>query len=102
MELIYSSLDDFEQVTAVEIGLDGFNSDTFNPSFDDRSDDKGPEPEALVVGKCTIGHKPRVRRSLLSHSKSSGNDKKSKNERYLTCYVSFELIEHFVVVQFYC
>ena len=57
IELVYSSLDMFENVTAEILGTDGFNSDYFNPSFDDRSDAKGPEPESLVVGKCMSGIK---------------------------------------------
>ncbi|HEX3019990.1 MAG TPA: choice-of-anchor I family protein [Chitinispirillaceae bacterium] len=48
--LIYDSRDDFEKITAGKYP-DFFNSDNeSNLSFDSRSDDKGPEPEALVLG----------------------------------------------------
>jgi DNA-binding beta-propeller fold protein YncE len=55
--LVWDSGDDFEQITAV-LGLtdqDGnpvFNSSNdANDSFDTRSDNKGPEPEALTIGE---------------------------------------------------
>jgi len=49
--LVYDSGDDFEQITA-ERFPQNFNSDNDeNDSFDSRSDDKGPEPEAVTVGK---------------------------------------------------
>merc|ERR1719229_1624163 len=54
MKLVYLSLDEFEQETAATLGTEGFNANYFNPSFDQRSDDKGPEPEGIVVGKCTV------------------------------------------------
>jgi hypothetical protein len=54
--LIYDSADDFERITA-ELIPDYFNSNNDdNDSFDSRSDDKGPEPEGITVGKiedCT-------------------------------------------------
>ena len=49
-ELVFDSGDDFEQITASILGEDGFNSTDDENGFDDRSDDKGPEPEALTVG----------------------------------------------------
>ncbi len=50
-KLIYDSGDDFERITA-QIDPDNFNSNNDdNDSFDARSDDKGPEPEGVVVGK---------------------------------------------------
>ncbi|MGI9277822.1 MAG: choice-of-anchor I family protein [Endozoicomonas sp.] len=49
-ELVFDSGDDFEQITANILGEDGFNSTDDENDFDDRSDDKGPEPEALAVG----------------------------------------------------
>lgn len=54
-DLVFDSGDDFEQVTA-RLLPDDFNStNDENGSFDDRSDDKGPEPEALTLG--AIGDK---------------------------------------------
>lgn len=48
---VFDSGDDFEQITAAALP-DNFNStDNENGSFDDRSDDKGPEPEGIVVGR---------------------------------------------------
>jgi hypothetical protein len=49
--LVSDSGSDFERITAAELPND-FNSDNAeNDSFDNRSDDKGPEPEALAVGQ---------------------------------------------------
>ncbi len=49
--LIYDSGDEFEQITALELP-DNFNStNDENGSFKDRSDDKGPEPEAIEIAK---------------------------------------------------
>jgi hypothetical protein len=48
---VYDSGDDLEQIT-LAANPDNFNStDDENDSFDDRSDDKGPEPEGVVVGR---------------------------------------------------
>ncbi|MDX2140326.1 MAG: choice-of-anchor I family protein [Chloroflexota bacterium] len=48
--LIYDSGDDFEQVTS-ELLPEEFNAtNDENGSFDDRSDNKGPEPEEVAVG----------------------------------------------------
>ena len=48
--LLYDSGDDFEQITA-RLLPDGFNStNDENDSFDNRSDDKGPEPEGITTG----------------------------------------------------
>lgn len=48
--MIFDSGDDFERITA-QFFPDFFNSDHAENAFDNRSDNKGPEPENLVVGK---------------------------------------------------
>lgn len=48
--LVYDSGDDFETITAAQIPSN-FNSDNDENSFDSRSDDKGPEPEAIACGQ---------------------------------------------------
>jgi hypothetical protein len=48
--LIFDSADDFEQIIAAE-NPDYFNSNHESSAFDDRSDDKGPEPEGVTLGK---------------------------------------------------
>lgn len=49
--LVYDSGDDFETITA-SVDPDGFNGDDGSyDEFDERSDDKGPEPEGVVVGE---------------------------------------------------
>ncbi|MDG5501083.1 choice-of-anchor I family protein [Marinobacter sp. BGYM27] len=48
---VFDSGSDFERITAEKIP-DNFNStNDENDSFDSRSDDKGPEPEGLVLGQ---------------------------------------------------
>ncbi|MFM9984889.1 MAG: choice-of-anchor I family protein [Flavobacteriales bacterium] len=50
-ELVWDSGDDFEQKIA-ELFPDYFSSNNDdNTSFDSRSDDKGPEPEGITIGK---------------------------------------------------
>ncbi len=49
-ELVFDSTNDFERITA-ELIPDAFNSQGANESFDNRSDDKGPEPEAVAIGE---------------------------------------------------
>ena len=49
-ELVWDSGDDFEQITARTLP-GNFNASNSNDDFDNRSDDKGPEPENVVVGK---------------------------------------------------
>ena len=50
-ELVFDSGDQFEQITASLIPDDFNSTNDENDSFDNRSDDKGPEPEGVVVGK---------------------------------------------------
>jgi len=53
--LVYDSGDMLERVTAATVP-GGFNSDhEANQSFDTRSDNKGPEPEAIAVGTSPDG-----------------------------------------------
>jgi LVIVD repeat len=47
--LVYDSGDTLERLTAVELPAN-FNSNNTANNFDNRSDDKGPEPEAATVG----------------------------------------------------
>ncbi|KYC35649.1 alkaline phosphatase [Scytonema hofmannii PCC 7110] len=49
-KLVYDSGDEFERITA-QLFPEEFNSNnTSNDTFDNRSDDKGPEPEGVVTG----------------------------------------------------
>lgn len=49
--LVYDSGDDFEQLTA-SLFPDAFNADNAeNDTLDNRSDNKGPEPEGVTVGQ---------------------------------------------------
>ncbi|MDN7244607.1 choice-of-anchor I family protein [Planococcus shenhongbingii] len=50
MELAYDSGDDFEQITA-KVYPDYFNSTNDEDKLDNRSDDKGPEPESVITGE---------------------------------------------------
>ena len=52
--LVYDSGDILEQVTADRYPLN-FNADNTANDFDTRSDNKGPEPEALAVGTLPDG-----------------------------------------------
>jgi len=47
---VFDSGSDFERITAQRLGEKGFNVSNDSNDFDDRSDDKGPEPEALALG----------------------------------------------------
>jgi hypothetical protein len=48
-QLIFDSGDEMEQITAA-LSAASFNSDGTAASFDTRSDNKGPEPEGIVIG----------------------------------------------------
>jgi len=52
--LVFDSGSDFERITAQRYGAN-FNNDNAENAAEDRSDNKGPEPEALTVGKIN-GH----------------------------------------------
>lgn len=52
---VYDSGNQFELITALRYGEDGFNANNDENGFDSRSDDKGPEPEGVVVG--TVGNR---------------------------------------------
>lgn len=51
-EKVFDSGDEFEQLTKLLVP-DIFNSDGTAASFDGRSDNKGPEPEGLVIGEVS-------------------------------------------------
>lgn len=51
MELVFDSGDMLEQITAAVLPYDFNSNNTENDSFDSRSDDKGPEPEGLTLGR---------------------------------------------------
>jgi DNA-binding beta-propeller fold protein YncE len=50
-EQVFDSGSDFERITAKALGEKGFNASNDSNKTDARSDDKGPEPEALTVGQ---------------------------------------------------
>lgn len=51
MELVYDSGSEFERITAEFEGGKYFNIDNEEVTMDDRSDNKGPEPETVVHGE---------------------------------------------------
>ncbi|MCS5713005.1 choice-of-anchor I family protein [Herbiconiux sp. CPCC 205716] len=48
---VFDSGSDFERITAAALPEGAFNSDHVEVAFDSRSDDKGPEPEGLALGR---------------------------------------------------
>ncbi len=50
MTRVFDSGSDFEVITANRLGVAHFNASNDDNEGDDRSDDKGPEPEAVTVG----------------------------------------------------
>lgn len=50
-ERVFDSGNDFELITANRLGFDAFNASNDENSGDDRSDDKGPEPEAIEIAR---------------------------------------------------
>ena len=48
-DLVWDSGDDIECIISTELPA-SFNASNSSDTFDDRSDDKGPEPESVVVG----------------------------------------------------
>ncbi len=50
-KLIWDSGSEFEFITAFDLEEDFNSTNDENDSFDNRSDDKGPEPEGVVVGQ---------------------------------------------------
>lgn len=49
LQLMYDSGSDFEKITA-KTSPNYFNANNTEDEFDSRSDDKGPEPESVIVG----------------------------------------------------
>lgn len=50
-DLLFDSGDDFEGITALALPRNFNSNNEKNGSFDQRSDDRGPEPEGLTIGK---------------------------------------------------
>ncbi|MEC9340695.1 MAG: choice-of-anchor I family protein, partial [Pseudomonadota bacterium] len=52
--LVYDSGEEFEQILARALPDDFNATNDENGSFDNRSDDKGPEPEGITIGKVGV------------------------------------------------
>jgi hypothetical protein len=50
-DLVFDNGDDFEKITSAQVP-EAFNSNGAAVTFDTRSDNKGPEPEGIVLGKA--------------------------------------------------
>ncbi|MGI8758507.1 MAG: choice-of-anchor I family protein [Acidimicrobiales bacterium] len=50
--LVFDSGDDFERITAAALPEEFNSNNDENDSFDTRSDDKGPEPEGIEIGRA--------------------------------------------------
>ncbi len=50
-DLVFDSADQFERITASRLGRNFNSNNDENESGDSRSDDKGPEPEGVVLGR---------------------------------------------------
>ncbi len=55
-KLVFDSGDALEKITSSVLPFDFNSTDDNNGSFDNRSDDKGPEPEGVIVGKFFGNH----------------------------------------------
>jgi hypothetical protein len=51
LRLVFDSADQLERITAAALPLEFNSTNDENGSFDNRSDDKGPEPEGLALGE---------------------------------------------------
>lgn len=89
--LVYDSGDDFEQITSALFPAD-FNSDNAeNGSFDNRSDNKGVEPEAIAV----INYKDRVY-ALIGFERLGGVMMYDITYPYAPFYVSYTSTRDFM------
>ncbi|NJL84342.1 MAG: hypothetical protein HC890_18015, partial [Chloroflexaceae bacterium] len=58
--LVFDSGDAIEQITASTFPADFNANNDENGSFDNRSDDAGPEPEGVTIGQINIGGEERI------------------------------------------
>jgi hypothetical protein len=56
VSLVADTVDTIEQETVLALPGDFNSTNDENGSFDNRSDDKGPEPEGVAVGKVRGNH----------------------------------------------